>query len=42
MYGVADNWVVKQMPSVVTWGLSLLYAQSVSSTAAYQFDVKEG
>ncbi|EDQ89564.1 uncharacterized protein MONBRDRAFT_8117 [Monosiga brevicollis MX1] len=41
-YNVADNWVVKQMPSIVTWGLSLLYARHVSPTAAYQLDVVQG
>lgn len=41
-YGIADNFVVRQMPPLVTWGLSLLYASKVSPTAAYQLDVNQG
>ncbi|EGD77957.1 ATP-binding cassette [Salpingoeca rosetta] len=42
MYGIVDNFVVKQLPTIVTWVLSLMYAQQVSPTAAYTQDVREG
>lgn len=41
-YSVADNFIVKQLPTLVTWSLSLLYARQTSPTAAYQLDVVEG
>eukprot|EP00055_Hartaetosiga_balthica_P012730 m.62706 g.62706 ORF g.62706 m.62706 type:complete len:1271 (+) comp8040_c2_seq2:177-3989(+) len=42
VFQIVDNFVVKQLPSIVTWTLSLLYAQQVSPTANYQHDVHEG
>lgn len=41
-YAICDSFVVKQLPTLVTWGLSLLYARQVSPTAAYQLDVAQG
>ena len=41
-YGICDNFIVKQTPTLVTWGLSLVYANQVSPTAAYQNDVRAG
>jgi hypothetical protein len=41
-YGICDNFIVKQTPTLVTWGLSLVYAGKVSPTADYQLDVRAG
>eukprot|EP00043_Microstomoeca_roanoka_P015266 m.152682 g.152682 ORF g.152682 m.152682 type:complete len:1240 (-) comp16218_c0_seq1:132-3851(-) len=41
-YGIVDNFVVKQLPTIVTWTLSLLYARQVSPTAEYTLDVHKG
>eukprot|EP00049_Salpingoeca_infusionum_P008792 m.144576 g.144576 ORF g.144576 m.144576 type:complete len:1291 (-) comp14133_c0_seq3:1306-5178(-) len=42
LYDVADDFVVKQLPPIATWVLSLLYANQISPDASYQQDVNAG